>query len=1298
MDQGRRTTDRKSVGLLVKLKHESVGSFTEEFATNLSPGGMFIRSRTPQPVGTPVRFEVQIANGVRVLQGSATVRWVREVNDPAGPPGMGLQFLELDTPSRALVELMLQRKPVGAAPVAPAVAALPSIAPLVAPVAAPPRPVAAPPQRPAAIVPPAAAPSRPAPQAPGGVALDSLFDDIEAPASAPPAEDEPFNFGSLDEPLSLGGSDEDSLPLADTSNDVDIPLDELIAGTPPPTVQGVLAYGDEPLPGLDFEFEVPMGDAPIAMGEPLDEAPIDMGFSLEDDGSSPASGDAGGFELDMSDAFEPAAPPPRVAPAQPVAPPPSVRPAPPPVAPLQTSGGSTEFELDMSMDDGPLELAREPASSPGRHRPNPLSREPASSPGRAAPGLGREPGSVAGRPGAPGLGREPVSSTGRPGAPGLSREPVSSTGRAGAPGLGREPVSSTGRPGAPGLGREPVSATGRPAAPGLGREPGSAAGRPVAPEMSLEPGSFGGRPAAPGLGREPASSAGRTAAPGLGREPGSVAGRPGAPEMGREPTSVAGRAAPGLSREPTSVAGRTAAPGLGREPGSVAGRAPEMGREPTSVAGRAAPGLSREPASVAGRPAAPGLGREPGSAAGRPVAPDLSREPASATGRSIAPSIQPLIPPAPAKSSGGSAEFDFDFSMDEAPLELAREPTSSVGRPPARPVAPPPPPQARPEVLPPSVRQAPPAPVAPSAPAMLAPAAVPTAPAPPPALDANGQVRPIYLTPPATLAGTGPVIGIDLGTTNSCVALLSNGRPIVLRSREGYNTIPSVISLNAQNKLLVSHRAKNQLVLRPTHTIYGAKRLVGRPYDSAVVKQVRERFHYEITPDAAGRAAVRLGNDVLSLEEVQGIILRECKEMAETHLNQKVERAVVTVPAYYSEPQREAVRKAGNMAGLKVERILNEPTSAALAYGLNRELNKKVLVYDLGGGTFDATILRIEKNVFEVLGTGGDIFLGGIDFDNLIVDFLLERFQEKEGIAFSGDGIALSRVGDAAERAKMGLSERSTFEVHIPMLMMDDSGKPRDLRVMMSRQDLEKICDPLLNRTIDVVRDVLLDSKLRASDVDDIILVGGMSRMPLVREKLKGLFGKNAQASVNADEAVALGAALYSGSVDKVSSVVLIDVLPMTIGVAMPGGGFKRVIERNSPLPSQRSFAISTSQDNEERMELSIFQGEDNHISANEYLGTVRVEGLPKGPKGSVRVAVTLKLDSECVLHVEAREYSSRKEVKATLATRYSPEELQKQLQVSKEAVNAAEERRGADLKDRAGRFWGFVKKALGRK
>ncbi|WP_163784251.1 TIGR02266 family protein [Myxococcus vastator] len=1070
MDQGRRTTDRKAVGLLVKLKHESVGSFAEEFATNLSPGGMFIRSRTPQAVGTPVKFEVQIAGGVRVLRGSALVRWVREVGDPAGPPGMGLQFEELDTASRALVDMMLMRKTVAdsnASAVQPLPAIAPSVAPAIAPSVAPAiapsvAPAIAPSIAPMAQARPAspvqARPVSPvharpaaAPAEVGGIALDSLFDDLEPEGgSSAPVLDEPFDLGPPVEaeprtppPSRVPVSYSPPPPVA--ADDVDIPLDELIASTPPPSV-GALDI-DEPLPGFEFEIESPAGDAPVAMGAPLDEPPIEVGISLEVEpaSSAPAGGGPFEFELDLGDAI---AEPPRA----PAAPPARVAPPPAPVS----SGGSFEFDLDLS------EVEAAPSPPPPR--------------------------------------------------------------------------------------------------------------APVAP---------------------------------------------------------------------------------------------------------------KPPPAPAASPAA-----------GIEFDFDLTED------------VRPAPPraPAPASTGGGSIEFDLDLSedMEEVPPVAPPPPPRAApapvqppaaSRPPPPPPVAPPPPQGLPQVR----REAPRAPEQPVAPSVLAPAVAKAA-AQAPGLDEHGLPKTVFLPPPGPLSGTGPVIGIDLGTTNSCVALLSNGRPLVLRSREGYNTIPSVISLNAQNKLLVSHRAKNQLVLRPQHTIYGAKRLVGRPYDSAVVNQVRERFHYDIVPDSAGRAAVRLADTALSLEEVQAIILRECKEMAEAHLNQKVERAVVTVPAYYSEPQREAVRKSGILAGLKVERILNEPTSAALAYGLNRDLNKKVLVYDLGGGTFDATILKIEKNVFEVLGTGGDIFLGGIDFDNLIVDYLLARFQEKEGIAFTGDGIALSRVSDAAERAKMGLSERSTFEVHIPMLMMDDTGRPRDLRVVLSRQELEKICEPLLSRTIDVVRDVLLDAKLKAAEVDDIILVGGMSRMPLVRDKLKGLFGKGPQASVNADEAVALGAALYSGSVDKVSSVVLIDVLPMTVGVAMPGGAFKRVIERNSPLPAQRSFAINTTKDNEAFLELSIFQGEDNHISANEYLGTVRIEGLPKGPKGSVRVAVTLKLDSECVLHVEAREYSTRKEVKATLATRYSPEELQKQLQVSKESVKAAEDRRGADLKERAGGFWGFVKKALGRK
>ncbi|WP_370643927.1 TIGR02266 family protein [Myxococcus sp. RHSTA-1-4] len=1110
----------------MKLKHETVGSFAEEFATNLSPGGMFVRSRTPQPVGTPVKFEVQIAGGVRVLRGAAMVRWVREVGDPAGPPGMGLQFQELDEASRALVDMMLQRKPGAAAPavsplpsVAPVVA--PSVAPTVAPVAprvapvqarpatsvptAPPAParpaaMAVPPARPAAPPAPRAAP--PAPRAAGGVALDSLFDDLEsADGPAAPVGDEPFSFpppvaSEPPTPAPFLAPVSYTPPPPAAANDVDIPLDELIASTPPPPAS---LEADEPLPGLDFELEAPVTGTPVAMGMPLDEPPIEVGVTVEvEPSSSHAASPSGGaleFELDLGDAVE-TAPPPRAAAS--VAPPP----------PAASAGGSFEFELDMG--DA---MAEAPAP------------------------------------------------------------------RSGGGSIEFELDLSDAMEEAPVAPPPPPRAAAKPVAPPPPPAPAAAARSGGSFEFDLD-------------------------------------------------LSDAMEEAPAVAPPPP-----------------------------------------------------------PRAAA-----------------------VAPVKPPPPPAPSGGSIEFDLDLSdaMEEAPpakpppapaRPVAPPPApvaAAAVRPPPPPVAPPPAPPAAP-VLPNVRREAPRAPEPVGTPTVLAPAAAKQAPVAP-ALDERGLPKTVFLPPPPQITGTGPVIGIDLGTTNSCVALLTNGRPIVLRSREGYNTIPSVISLNAQNKLLVSHRAKNQLVLRPQQTIYGAKRLVGRPYDSAVVNQVRERFHYEIVPDAAGRAAVRLGDHVLSLEEVQAIILKECKEMAEAHLNQKVERAVVTVPAYYSEPQREAVRKSGVLAGLKVERILNEPTSAALAYGLNRELNKKVLVYDLGGGTFDATVLKIEKNVFEVLGTGGDIFLGGIDFDNLIVDYLLARFQEKEGIAFNGDGIALSRVSDAAERAKMALSERSSFEVHIPMLMMDDAGRPRDLRVVLTRQEMEKICDPLLSRTVDVVRDVLLDAKLKASEVDDIILVGGMSRMPLVREKLKGLFGKTAQASVNADEAVALGAALYSGSVDKVSSVVLIDVLPMTVGVAMPGGAFKRVIERNSPLPAQRSFAINTTKDNEEFLELSIFQGEDNHISANEYLGTVRMEGLPRGPKGSVRVAVTIKLDSECVLHVEAREYSTRKEVKATLATRYSPEELQKQLQVSKESAKAAEARRGADLKERAGGFWGFVKKALGRK
>ncbi|MBL8938557.1 MAG: TIGR02266 family protein [Archangium sp.] len=636
-------------------------------------------------------------------------------------------------------------------------------------------------------------------------------------------------------------------------------------------------------------------------------------------------------------------------------------------------------------------------------------------------------------------------------------------------------------------------------------------------------------------------------------------------------------------------------------------------------------------------------------------------------------------PPLPSSPSAGfELEVDVDLSAPE------EQPPAAPPPPPA-----PAPPAALPEIRRETARAPEPPRVAPTVQTIVA-----QAPAPAPAPITSG---PVYLKDVGPIADTGPVIGIDLGTTNSACAIVSKGRPLILRSKDGYNTIPSVVALSKNGRLEVGHRAKGQMVLNPTQSIFGAKRLVGRDFGSPTVEHVRTRAHFEIVADAQNRAAVKLGGNTLMLEEVQGLILKECREMAEHTLGTKVSRAVVTCPAYYSEPQREAVRRAGAMAGLKVERVLNEPTAAALAFGMNRELARTVLVYDLGGGTFDATLLKIDKNVFEVLATGGDVFLGGVDFDNQIVDLLLQRFQAQHGRPFAGDQVALSRISEVAEKAKVALSEQTTFDVHLPMLELDPSGTPRDLKCSIARADVEVACKALVERTIQAVQDVLLDAKLKASQVDDIILVGGMSRMPLVREQLKTLFKKPAHASVNADEAVALGAALYSGSVDKVSSLVLIDVVPMTVGLGKPGGGFHRLIERNTPLPATKSFGLSTHLDDQTELEVLIFQGEDGNVSGNEFLGAMKIEGLPRGPKGSVQIAITISLDAECVLKVEAREFRTRKVVQATLASRYTSDEVAKRLGISAEKRAEANQKRGEELGQRAGGFWSRLKRVFSR-
>jgi molecular chaperone DnaK len=495
------------------------------------------------------------------------------------------------------------------------------------------------------------------------------------------------------------------------------------------------------------------------------------------------------------------------------------------------------------------------------------------------------------------------------------------------------------------------------------------------------------------------------------------------------------------------------------------------------------------------------------------------------------------------------------------------------------------------------------------------------------------------------------VVGIDLGTSNSCAAIVKDGRPYVIPSREGYNTVPSVVALNARGKVVVGHNAKAQLLTSPRQTVYGAKRLVGRAFDSPAVQEIRARFAYEVVADEGGLAAVRLAGETLSLEQVSALVLREVKDVAQNHVGEEVNRAVVTVPAYYNERQRAAIRQAGALAGLQVERILNEPTAAALAYAYGRHLNQRVLVYDLGGGTFDASVLELNDNVYEVVSTGGDTFLGGVDFDNRIVDRLLETWRAQNGVPFDGDKVALSRLVDAAERAKCALSERTEFPIQLPFLALKD-GEPASLDTALTRDEIVRLVEPLVDRTLEVCRDVLLAKGLQARDIDEVLLVGGQSRMPLVHEKVAAFFGRAPSRAVHPDEAVAIGAALLAHSLGSAEGVVLIDVLPMSIGIGLPGGRVKTIIERNTPLPARKQYGLTTTRDGQTEFELVILQGEGPLASACEYLGTLRLEGLPPGPRGMVKIAVSFELGAECLLTVTARELNTGRKVQAVMSAK----------------------------------------------
>jgi len=548
-------------------------------------------------------------------------------------------------------------------------------------------------------------------------------------------------------------------------------------------------------------------------------------------------------------------------------------------------------------------------------------------------------------------------------------------------------------------------------------------------------------------------------------------------------------------------------------------------------------------------------------------------------------------------------------------------------------------------------------------PRAAAPAAARSAPERP-ARPVEAPLAPPLVPGPARRAGNGKVIGIDLGTTNSCAAFAHDGRATVLASKQGYRTLPSVVAYDAQGRLLVGHAAKAQMVVNPRNTVYGAKRLVGRPFSSPTVQACRDRFHYEIVEGPGGAAAVRFAGRDFTLQQISAVILREMRELASQALGEPVDQAVVTVPAYYNDHQRNAVREAGKLAGLAVERIVNEPTAAALAFGHGKNLEKRVLVYDLGGGTFDASVLEIQGDVYEVVSTGGDTFLGGVDFDGQLLDHLVYRFMEKNGFPPPDDRVVWQRIRDAAEATKVALSERETAVAHVPFLCRAPNGASVELKVEVSRAELEALTQRLVDRSLEVCREVLAARHIASEDLDEVLLVGGQSRMPLVWRRVKEELGREPNKGVHPDEAVALGAALLADSATRIDSVVLIDVLAMGIGIGLPGGRIVPVLPRNTKLPARKAYEHTTTRDGQTELELQVFQGDSPRVSECEYLGTVLVTGLPPRPRGAVRVAVEFSLGAEGILTVTARELESGRVTELKFATLDTPESLREKLQL----------------------------------
>jgi molecular chaperone DnaK len=506
----------------------------------------------------------------------------------------------------------------------------------------------------------------------------------------------------------------------------------------------------------------------------------------------------------------------------------------------------------------------------------------------------------------------------------------------------------------------------------------------------------------------------------------------------------------------------------------------------------------------------------------------------------------------------------------------------------------------------------------------------------------------------------GKLIGIDLGTTNSCVAVMEGGDPVVIANAEGSRTTPSMVAFTEGGERLVGQTAKRQAVTNPENTVFAVKRLIGRKFDSSEVQNDIKILPYKISKASNGDASVSIRGKDYSSAEISAMILQKMRETAEDYLGEKITEAVITVPAYFNDSQRQATKDAGRIAGLKVERIINEPTAASLAFGLDKKGDRKIAVFDLGGGTFDISILEIGDGVFEVKSTNGDTHLGGEDFDLRIIDYLADEFKKDQGIDLRNDKMALQRLKEGAEKAKVELSGSMETDVNLPFITADASG-PKHLNIKLTRAKLEALVDDLIEKVVKPCNTALKDSGLKASDIDEVILVGGMTRMPRVQAKVKEIFGKEPSKGVNPDEVVAVGAAIQGGVLTgDVKDVLLLDVTPLSLGIETLGGVSTRLIEKNTTIPTKKSQIFSTAADNQPAVEIHVLQGEREMAANNKTLGRFQLVGIPPAPRGMPQIEVTFDIDANGIVSVSAKDMGTGKEqsIKITASSGLSEEEI----------------------------------------